>query len=82
MSRAFRDTFKQTFCFICQNFLRRESTVSSTQLPITKKRQYHTNTSVVYEHIPTLQTVNHSTTIPLLNENQLNGLRKNNSCST
>jgi len=75
MSRAFRDTFKQTFCFICQNFLRRESTVSSTQLPITKKRQHHTNTSVVYEHIPTLQTINHSTLIPLLKKNLLNVFR-------
>ncbi len=68
MSRAFRDTFKQTFCFGCQKFDRRDSTVLFTQLSITKKRQNHLNASVVYEQIPALQI-----------ENQLNGPSKRNS---
>ncbi len=89
MSRAFRDTFKQTFCFICQKFDRRESAVSFTQLPITKTRQNQLNPSAVYEPISTYQCPddpkligNHSTTISLLNDNQSNGLFKKTSGSS
>jgi hypothetical protein len=106
MSRAFRDTFKQTFCFGCRKFDRRESTVSFTQLPLTKNRQHRASLSP-NENVSTyqyssdyrpsiepienndskerktkLQFFNHSTTIPLLNENNLNGLTKQNSCSS
>jgi hypothetical protein len=62
MSRAFRNTFKQTFCFGCQKIDRRESTISFAQLSATRKRQNHLNVSVTYEHIPASQI-----------ENQLNG---------
>jgi len=58
MSRAFRNTFKQTFCFGCQKFDRRESTISFTQLSATKKRQNHLNISVTYEHISASQIEN------------------------
>ena len=47
MSRAFRDTFKQTFC-ICGKTVRRPSTVT-----ITKHRKRHLNQSVACETVAT-----------------------------
>jgi len=53
MSRAFRDTFKETFCFTYHKFVHGESTTSVPQLSITKTRQHHLNSSVTYEHVST-----------------------------
>jgi hypothetical protein len=51
MSRAFRDTFKQTFCFVCQKADRRESSISFAQLSATKSRQTHINQSIAYDNV-------------------------------
>jgi hypothetical protein len=80
MSRAFRDTFKQTFCFACQKLDRRESTLSFTQLSVIKKRQDCLPSSVVIsEHIPIYKHSSDQKTIPLLNSN---GLETKDSCAT
>lgn len=76
MSRAFRDTFKQTFCFACHKFDRRESTISFAQVSFTRNRQHHVNPSVTNDNPPLIQNVNHSTTTPLLSESHSNGLLK------
>ncbi|CAF3318076.1 unnamed protein product [Rotaria sp. Silwood2] len=99
MSRAFRDTFKQTFCFFCQKFDRRESALSYMQSSI-KKTQHQLNVSIACEPLSTyksaidhqtnktpienntkskkasVQFCNYSTTIPLLDENKINGVQK------
>ncbi|CAF1401128.1 unnamed protein product [Adineta steineri] len=104
MSRAFRDTFKQTFCFGCQKTEGRESAMSFAQLSISKHRQKKLTPGIVYEHVSSykssdekqlnstvsennhqkkktsLQILNNSTTIPLINDKQLNGLIIKNSC--
>jgi hypothetical protein len=82
MSRAFRDTFKQTFCFPYQKFDHQESASLCTQPLTSKKRQHQLTPSVTYEHTPPLQNVNHSTTTPLLNESQSNGIPKKSSFSS
>jgi len=91
MSRAFRDTFRQTFCFACHKIERRESTVSLTQFSTTKKRSQQVNLSIAaYDNVPSRRnsiepkvTFNHSTTVPLLSTMQINGFeKKKNSCSS
>jgi hypothetical protein len=107
MSRAFRDTFKQIFCFGCQKIDRRGSTVSFPQLSTIRKRPKCNKSSVPNEQGSTynystdyrtsiapieddnikkkktsFQFPDHSTTLPLLNENNLNGVAKNNSYSS
>jgi hypothetical protein len=52
MSRAFRDTFKQTFC-LCEKFVSRKSTVT-----ITKHRKRHLNQSVACETVATYKCTN------------------------
>lgn len=53
MSRAFRDTFKQTFCF-CQEFSRRPSRISFAQPPPTvKNRPRYLDPSAAYETVST-----------------------------
>ena len=72
MSRAFRDTFKQTICFPCQKFDRRESIVSFAQVSMIKRR---------HEQLPPSPLPSkHSTNIPLLDSNGLEG--KNNGCES
>ncbi|CAF2098354.1 unnamed protein product [Rotaria magnacalcarata] len=51
MSKAFRDTFQQTFCFI-QNFASHQPKVSFSKLAITKRRQKHLNEAITDEIIP------------------------------
>jgi hypothetical protein len=48
MSRAFRDTFKQTFC-ICKAFDRRQSATSVAQGTKIDHRKGHLSSSVVYK---------------------------------
>jgi hypothetical protein len=55
MSRAFRDTFKQTLCF-CQKLDRRQSTISFAQIPILKHQQRHLNQSVAYDTVTTYKS--------------------------
>ncbi len=70
MSRAFRDTFKQTFCFSCQKLDRRDSTLSLTQLSVIKKRQECLPSSgIIGEHVPIYKNSNDQNIIPLLNSN-------------
>ncbi|CAF0731982.1 unnamed protein product [Rotaria sordida] len=52
MSQAFRDTFKQTFCF-CQKFDLQQSTISFSKFTIRRHRKKHSNQSVTYEIITT-----------------------------
>lgn len=53
MSRAFRDTFKQTFCHPCQKYDRRDSAVSCAQLTIKKQQKYEINSSIAFEPLST-----------------------------
>jgi len=53
MSRAFRDTFKQTFCFFKKPIDRRRSTSSYAPVIITKHLQRHTNQSITYDTVLT-----------------------------
>jgi hypothetical protein len=72
MSRAFRDTFKETFCFACQKLDRRESTLSLTQLSVIKKRpECLPSSGIIAEHIPICKNSNDQSIIPLLNSNGL-----------
>jgi hypothetical protein len=52
MSRAFRDTFKQTFC-LCQKIDHHQSSMSFAQIPITRHRKKHSNQTVAYEPVST-----------------------------
>ena len=52
MSRAFRDTFKQTFCF-CEKTDRQQSTSSFAQASANKSRKRHLNQSIACETVPT-----------------------------
>ncbi|CAF3002219.1 unnamed protein product [Rotaria socialis] len=51
MSKAFRDTFQQTFCFI-QKFAPHQPTVSFSKLTTTKRQQKYLNEAITYEAIP------------------------------
>lgn len=73
MSRAFRDTFKQTFCIPCGKFDQQESTFSFTQISMSKKRPDCLIASMgPYEHI---LSPDRKPTTPLLDTN---GLTKTN----
>jgi hypothetical protein len=50
MSRAFRDTFKQTFCGYCQKLDRRESTVSLAHVSQRVNRKKPMNQSMADKH--------------------------------
>jgi hypothetical protein len=52
MSRAFRETFKQTFCD-CQEINRRQSSISFAQVTVGKQRPRHLTPSVAYEIVST-----------------------------
>jgi protein-arginine kinase activator protein McsA len=52
MSRAFRDTFKQTFC-LCEKIDRHQSTISFAHVSKTKHRKKHLNQTVAYETVTT-----------------------------
>jgi len=52
MSRAFRDTFKQTFCF-CEKTDHHQSTISFADVSSTKHRKKHLNQTVAYETVTT-----------------------------
>jgi hypothetical protein len=56
MSRAFRDTFKQTIC-LCENIVRRQSN-SFAEVTITKHRKRHLNQSIACETIATYKCPN------------------------
>lgn len=54
MSRAFRDTFKQTFCASCQQLDRHDSDASFKQLGMKKPNpQYQMSTSMICEPVST-----------------------------
>jgi hypothetical protein len=53
MSRAFRNTFKQTFCFLKKTIDRRRSTSSYAPVIITRHLQRHTNQSITYDTVLT-----------------------------
>ena len=70
MSRAFRETFRQTFCFACQKIERRESTLSFGQLSVIKKRQDYLPSSVIIaEHMHIHKNSTDRNSIPLLSSN-------------
>ena len=74
MSRAFRDTFKQTFSIPCGKFDHRESAFSFAQMSMTKKRQDCLISSMgPYEHV--LSPEQKATMPPLLDTN---GMTKSN----
>ncbi|CAF1242020.1 unnamed protein product [Rotaria sordida] len=105
MSRAFRDTFKQTFCCFCQQYDHRNSALLYTQLSIKRKQRplnvpqtreplspykgaidNQTNTTLIENSNnknkkTSSQDSNYPKTIPLHDENKLNGVQKRNSCS-
>ena len=67
MSRAFRDTFKQTFCIPCGKFQDQESTFSFAQISMSRKRQDCLISSMgPYEHILSPEQ---KPTAPLLDTN-------------
>jgi hypothetical protein len=53
MSRAFRDTFKQTFCLCNKTIDRRPSASSYAPVTITKHRQRHLHQSIAYDTVST-----------------------------
>lgn len=68
MSRAFRDTFKQTFSIPCGKYDHQESAFSFTQMSMTKKRPDRLISSMSpYEHV--LSPEQKSTKLPLLDTN-------------
>ena len=56
MSRAFRDTFKQTFFGYCHKFDRRESMISFAHLSQRTMRRKHYKASIPEENPSSMQT--------------------------
>jgi hypothetical protein len=52
MSRAFRDTFNQTFC-LCRKIDPRQSTLSFAAVKMSKHREEHLDQSVAFETVAT-----------------------------
>lgn len=77
MSRAFRDTFKQTF-FLCEKIDRRQSTISFAQIPIRKHRKRHLNQTVAYETVTTFKCPedDRTSTTPIIKNLSANGSKK------
>ena len=78
MSRAFRDTFKQTFCF-CQDLARRPSRISFAQQPLTvKSRARYLDPSAAYETVSTYKCADdyRTSTAPIIKSLSSDGSTK------
>ena len=77
MSRAFRDTFKQTFC-VCQDIVRRPSRISFAQAPVIKSRPRHLDPSAAYETVSTYKCSDdyRASTAPIIKSLSSNSSKK------
>ncbi|CAF1359029.1 unnamed protein product [Rotaria magnacalcarata] len=70
MSRAFRDTFKQTFCISFQKIDHRDSGFSTTQIPVRKCQPEKLNTSINCEASKYKCNIYQRTSNPIVEENK------------